>query len=203
MKLSAHLPRRLLIGVLVALASGCAPQPPASNGPSPREVELSKTVEELRAKLAAAEQATAQAKAETARTLALLKKNEPTPAVQADTSESSPSTETKIADTSYIVVKKTLTPGQLISKPTGAEPNRTERRPAEYHITFKGAQSGKEYPPLEVQELAYGRFREGVAYSPQDINAAKKPSSTTGGTGKTTGGSATLSDAELRTIFGN
>jgi len=203
MKFPAHLPRPLFVGIVIALAAGCSPQPPASNGPSPREVELSKTVEELRAKLAAAEQATAQAKAETARTLALLKKNEPTPAAQADTSENSPSTETKVADTSYIVVKKTLTPGQLIAKPTGAEPNRTERRPAEYHITFKGAQSGKEYPPLEVQELAYGRFREGVAYSPQDINAAKKPSLTAGGSGKATGGSGTLSTAEMNAIFGN
>ena len=160
----------------------------------------------MRGKLAAAEQATEDAKAEAARTLALVK-NEPASPTQAGDA-GQPKSETKITDTSYVVVKKTLTPGQLISKATTANPNLTERRPAEYHITFKGVQSGKEYPPLEVQELAYGRFREGIAYSPQDLNQAKKPALTTaGGTVKSgsvsTGGATTPSDAELRALFGN
>lgn len=188
------------------LAAGCAPKSPSSTGPTPREVELIKTVEELRGKLAAAEQVAEQARAETARALDLAK-SDPASSTQA-TEASSPKPETKITDTRYVVVKKTLTVGQLISKGTTANPGLTERRPAAYHITFKGIQSGKEYPPLEVQELAYSRFREGIAYSPQDINQAKKPALTaTSGTARagpaSTGGAPTPSDAELRALFGN
>lgn len=190
----------------MGLVTGCAPQPPASTAPSPREAELVRTIEELRGKLVAAEQAAEQARAETARALAMAKTEPASPAQTTDAGPPKP--EIKIADTSYIVIKKTLTVGQLISKATASNPSLTERRPAQYHITFKGAQSGKEYPPLEVQELAYGRFHEGVAYLPQDINAAKKPALTTGGAVKTapmaTGGASnTPSDAELRALFGN
>lgn len=208
MKFRLPRPLYLLIGLFAGLAAGCAPRPPASTGPTARETELMKTVEELRGQLAAAEQAAAQAKAEAASALALVPPA-PIPATQTTATPTSPAADTPVTDTRYIVVKKSMTVGQLISKATAANPNLTERRPAQYHITFKGAQSGKEYPALEVQELAYSRFREGVAYSPQDLNEAKKPVATAGGSATTRAGStgATGSsnpiDPELRALFGN
>lgn len=193
--------RLLVISLCAGLIAGCAPQRPATTGPSPREAELMKTVDELREQLAAAEQATAQAKAETARALAMIP---PQPAPPPPVAPAVPPAAVAgaVADSQYIVVKKTLTPGQLIPKATASNPNQTERRPAQYHIVFKGAQSGKEYPALEVQELAYSRFREGITYSAQDLNEAKKPAPIASGSPQPTGGSGNI-DPELRALFGN
>ena len=164
----------LLLGLFSALASGCdSTKPSAISGPTPREAALTKTVEELRGELAAAELAAEQAKARTAVALAELK-NAPAPqAKAAPVATVAPATNPQSTDTGYVVVNKTLNPGQLIPAATGANPNATERRPAEYWITFKGVQSGKEYPAQQVKEAAYSGFREGVAYTQLDIDRAK------------------------------
>jgi hypothetical protein len=191
----------LPMGILLCLASGCTPQTPQDTGPTPREKELMQTVTELRAKLAAAEQEIqlAKAAAQTATQVAL----DPTPAEKATgTGTSQP--ETRITDTSYIVVKKTFVAGKLISKKTGANPNATERQAADCRVTFKGVPSGTVYPELEINELAFGRFREGAAYSPQDIIQSKKSAPKKSGTAHATSSDAQqLSSAEARAIFGD
>ena len=200
----------LMIGAFLICTAGCdKPKPATPAGPTPREVALMKTVDDLQGKLAAAEQATAQAKAEAAQALEQLKSALAATQTKAEEA-SAPKVEIKITDTSYVVVKKSLTVGQLISKATPSNPGATERRPAEFRITFKGVQSGKEYPPLEVQETAYSWFREGLAYAPQDINRAKKTAPDTDGAAGTgsspaqnTGGNNSISDAQLRTLFGS
>jgi len=197
----------LLVGWFLLLAAGCGDQRPAAPaGPTPREVELAKTVADLRNKLSAAEHEVELAKAETALAQKKLE-SALAPQTNAETETvRSARTETKIADTSYTVVKKTFTPGQLISRATSSNPSATERRPAEFRIIFKGVQSGKEYPALEVQESAYNQFLEGLAYPPQAINAAKKTSSTGGGATASpagTGGGTVLSAAEASAIFSN
>jgi len=170
----------LLLGLFSIIAAGCDARKPASaSGATAREAELTKTVEELRGKLAAAEQAAEQAKAQAAVVLEQLKT---TPAAQAKAGPSADpasAADPQPADTSYVVVKKNFNAGQLIPV-TSANPNATERRPAQYWITFKGVPSGKEYPALEVKESAYSQFREGADYSPQDINQAKANASTNG-----------------------
>ena len=174
----------LLLGLV--FAAGCdATKPTVISSPTPREAELTKTVAELRGQLAAAEQATEQAKAQAAVALAQLKntpasqaKAEPVPVADSAAAAVPPNT-----DTAYVVAKKTFTPGELISTATGAYPNATERRSAEYWITFKGVQSGKEYPALAVKEAAYADFREGVDYTQQDLNQAKTTAPTSDATG--------------------
>ncbi len=205
MKLTHRCASILLLGVTLSLITGCAPQPPADTDPSPREKELRQTVAELREKLAATERELQQAKA-VEQTTAQLTATRVT-AEQATEAEK-PHPEAKVPDTSYIVVKKTFTPGKLVFKGTSSNPNLTERQPADCRIVFKGVPSGKEYPELEMQEVAYGRFREGVAYSPQDINLSKKPvpgasGSNRAGMGSSSGGGTRISDAEARAIFGN
>ena len=162
----------LLLGV--AFAAGCdAKKPSASSSPTPREAELTKTVADLRGQLAASEQATAQANAKAAVALAQ-SKNTPAPQANAEPVADSASPATKQrADTAFVVTNKTQKPGELLSAATGAYPNATERRPAEYWITFKGVQSGKVYPALAVKEASYNDFREGVDYTQQAINQAK------------------------------
>jgi len=174
----------LLLGLV--LASGCdATKSTVISGPTPREAELTKTVAELRSKLTAAEQAAEQAKAQTAVALAQLK-NTPAPQAKAEpvpVADSAAAASPQGTDTTYVVAKKTFTPGELISTATGAYPNATERRPAEYWITFKGVQTGKEYPALAVKEAAYSEFREGVDYTQQDLNQAKTTAPASDATG--------------------
>jgi hypothetical protein len=196
----------LTLGILLSFSAGCSPKPPASTGPSPREKELMATVRELREKLAVAEQEIQLAKAAAAKATpvpVVIKSETPEKNAESPASES----ETKIIDTSYIVVKKTFIPGKLISKRTSSQPNATERQPADCRITFKGVPSGKEYPELEVQEVAYGRFREGVAYSPQDIILAKKivavAAPAKNPTASSSPGVKILSAEEARSIFGD
>jgi hypothetical protein len=195
----------LLMSGLFSLATGCAPQPPAETGSSPREIELTKTVTELREKLAAAEREIQEIKTAAA---------QPQPSSQSTTGSThqekpagvrAPQPETKVVDTSYIVVKKTFIAGKLIAKRTSSNPNATERQPASCRITFKGVPSGKEYPELEVKELAFSQFREGIAYSAQDITQAKKSPSLTEGksSGTAASGGTVLSEAEARAIFGD
>jgi hypothetical protein len=171
---SSTLSACLLLGLFSLLVAGCeAKKPIATSSPTSREAELTKTIEELRGKLTAAEQATEQANARAAVALAQVK-NAPTDQSNAEpVTDNTSAADPKSTDTSYVVVKKTFTPGQLISAATGANPNATDRRAAEYWITFKGVQSGKEYPALEVKETSYNQFLEGAAYSPQDLNQAK------------------------------
>ena len=163
----------LLLGV--AFTASCdATKSSVSSGPTPREAELTKTVADLRSQLAASEQATAQANAQAAVALAQ-SKNAPSPQAKtepaADRAAAAPAQGT---DTTFVVANKSLTPGELIPATTGgAEPNATDRRPAEYWITFKGVQSGKSYPALAVKEASYNDFREGVEYTQQNINQAK------------------------------
>lgn len=198
----------LSLGIVLSFATGCSPKPPTATGPSPREKELMATVTELREKLAAAEKEIELAKAEA------LKASAP-PIVDENAAAANPAEnpapaaepEPKIVDTHYIVVKKTFVPGKLISKRTPAQPNATERQPADCRIVFKGVPSGKEYPALEVQEIAYNRFREGVAYSPQDLNRAKKPvaaaASDATRAAPLSPGVRLLSPEEARSIFGD
>lgn len=182
-KRHATLASCLLLGLVSILVVGCeAKKTSATSGPTSREAELTKTVEDLRGQLAAAEQATEQANARAAVALAQLK-TVSTPQAKAEpAADSAPATDPKSTDTRYVVVKKTFTPGQLIPAATGANPNATDRRPAEYWITFKGVQSGKEYPALQVKEAAYGQFLEGADYSAQDLNQAKPTAPVTGTT---------------------
>lgn len=170
----------LLLGFFSIISSGCdAKKPSATSGPTPREAELTKTVEELRGKLAAAEHAAEEAKARAA-ALEQLKTAPAAPAIAGASADPASAADPRPADTSYVVVKKTFNAGQLIPV-TSSNPNATERRPAQYWITFKGIPSGKEYPALEVKESAYGQFREGGDYSPQDINQAKVASAPANG----------------------
>lgn len=172
-----------LLGVFSILVVGCeAKKTSMTSGPTSREAELTKTIDELRGQLAASEQATQQANARAAAALAQLN-NAPAPQAKAEPSaDSASAADAKSADTSYVVIKKTFTPGQLIPAATGANPNATDRRPAEYWITFKGVQSGKEYPALQVKEAAYSQFLEGADYSAQDLNQAKPAVPVTGAT---------------------
>ena len=163
----------LLLGLV--FAGGCdATKPTAITAPTPREAELTKTVAELRGQLAAAEQTAEQAKARADLALAQMKTTPAAPQAKVEpVADSAANATPQGTDTTYVVAKKTFTPGELISTATGAYPNATERRSAEYWITFKGVQSGKEYPALAVKEAAYGDFREGVDYTQQDLNQAK------------------------------
>ncbi|MET0263624.1 MAG: hypothetical protein ABW223_12040, partial [Rariglobus sp.] len=87
----------------------------------------------------------------------------------------------------------------------GANPNATERQAADCRITFKGDQSGKEYPELEVQEIAYASFREGGSYTAQELVQAKKPVAATDGSTAPTpaANGATQPASDSRFIFGN
>lgn len=171
----------LLLGLVSLVTAGCdSPKPSTSPGPTSREAELTQTVEELRTQLAAAEKAAEQAN----QRAAAAEKLPPASAAQAKAEpvrEGESPDQSKPADTSYVVVKKEFTAGQLIPV-TSSNPNATERIPAEYRITFKGAQSGNEYPALAVKETAYNEFREGGTYSAQDLNLAKSAAPAAGST---------------------
>jgi len=193
-----------LLGLFSILAAGCeAKKTSATSAPTSREAELTKTVEELRGKLAASEQALEQAKARTA-ALEQLKHTSGDQTKAGVAADNPPAAETQNKDTSYVVVKKEFTVGQLIPV-TNSNPNATERRPAEYRITFKGGQSGKEYPALAVKETAYNEFREGLSYSAQDLNLAKTTAPANGTTAASPqpSGNGNLGETEARSIFGN
>ena len=42
-----------------------------------------------------------------------------------------------------------------------------------FEIVFKGVQSGREYPPLAVQEAAFTNFHEGDTCTREDVARAK------------------------------
>jgi hypothetical protein len=194
-------PLPVFLAVLLSLASGCAPQPPAAIGPSPREQELTHTVAELREQLAVAEREIQQLKTTAEQSAAKLTVERTTTEKANETA--TPSPEAKVTDTSYVVVKKTFVAGKLISRATSTTPNATERQPADCRITFKGVNSGKVYPELEIQELAFAGFREGVAYSAQDIIQGKKPVRGVKAPGAPSASSPTqIEDPQLRALFG-
>lgn len=170
-----------LLGLFSILVAGCeAKKTSALPAPASREAELTKTVEDLRGQLTVARQEAEQANARAEAALAQLR-NAPAAQAKAEpAADGASAADPKSTDTSYVVVKKTFTPGQLIPAATGANPNATDRRAAEYWITFKGVQSGKEYPALQVKETAYGQFLEGAAYTPQELNEAKPASPVNG-----------------------
>jgi hypothetical protein len=193
-------PCHVFLAVLLSLASGCAPKPPAATGPSPREQELTQTVAELREQLAVAEKEILQLKTAPAEQPAA-KTAESTTEKVIETA--TPPPEAQVTDTSYLVVKKTFFAGKLIAKATSTNPNATERQRADCRITFKGVQSGKMYPELEIQELAFAGFREGLAYSAQEIIQSKKPVSGVKAPGATSASSPTpIEDPQLRALFG-
>ena len=192
-------PLYVFLTVLLCLASGCAPKPPAATGPSPREQELERTGTELREKLAVAEREIHQLKTTNERSAAKLTTEHTT----TETADETATPPTKVTDTSYLVVKKTFVAGKMISRATSANPNATERQPADCRITFKGLNSGKVYPELQIQELAFAGFREGVAYSAQAIIQAKKPAGGVKAPGATAASSPTqIEDPQLRALFG-
>ncbi|MFH1497726.1 MAG: hypothetical protein ABII82_07855 [Verrucomicrobiota bacterium] len=192
--------------VLLAFLSGCG-QPSES-----RELRvLREANESLRQRLTDTEEALAQARAELERrdqsagTSATEDATVPPVATTVPAGDSaSPSPENNaVEDTTYIVVSKHHVPGQLEPRPTGADPGAARRTPPVYQVTFRGEQSARLYPPLNVTELAYPRFREGLSYARAVLNAAKV---TAGGpaTGSATGpaDSGTLPPIDFDSIFG-
>lgn len=202
MKFPTFGPCHVFLAVLLSLASGCAPKPPAATAPSPREQELTQTVAELREQLAVAEKEINQLKTAAAeQSVAKLTAERTTTGKAIETT--TPAPEAQVTDTSYLVVKKTFVAGKLISKATSTNPNATERQRADCRITFKGVQSGKVYPELEIQELAFAGFREGVAYSAQEIIQSKKSINTVKAPGAPAASSPTqIEDPQLRALFG-
>jgi len=162
------------LGLIAALLTlvGCAPK--KTQGPSVHEEALQKEVAELRNRLDETNLAAAQADATTAalkEELAALNLAHK----KLETAATEPAQASPVADLSYAVLKKVYTPGQLISAPTSNDPRATRRVLPKYEVYFKGSQSGKEYPVVEVRESAYGGFAVGQVCPPQAIIDARKP----------------------------
>lgn len=175
MALSAPLLRLTPLLALLPLLFGCGQKNES------RELRvLREANESLRQRLTAAEEALAQARAD-------LERHEqsapaeatdhapatPPAAVVGNAPAPAPPENAGAEDTTYIVIGKHHVPGQFIPQPTGSDPSAAKRTPPVYQVTFRGEQSSRVYPPLNVAELAYPRFREGASYSRAALNAAK------------------------------
>ena len=186
-------PRLLAATCLALLLNACGDNPDARE----RELRvLRQANESLRQQLIAAEQALAQARAESAEQPApdhlpgsVDAPSSPDETAPAANTAAAPGTDAAVEDTTYIVVGKHHVPGRLAPQPTGSDPSAARRIDPIYQITFRGEQSARVYPPLNVAELAYPRFREGRRYTRADLNAAKLPGDQPA-SGNTTGGSA-------------
>lgn len=184
---------RLLSALCLTLVlSACGDNPDARE----RELRvLRQANESLRQQLIAAEQALAQARAESAAQPApgpVHAPSFPDENRPPEETASAPGADSTVEDTTYIVVGKHHVPGRLAPQPTGSDPSAAKRIDPIYQVTFRGEQSARVYPPLNVAEPAYPQFREGRRYTRADLNAAKlageQPASRS--SGDTAGGSA-------------
>lgn len=199
---------KIYFGSIAALLtlSGCVPQ--KNQGPSVSEETMRREVAELRSRLAETNRAAAQSKAQADTAIAALRaelaavnlaKEKVGPAAAA------PASELPVADLSYAVLRKVYTPGQLIPAPTANDPRATRRILPKYEVYFKGSQSGKEYPVVEVRDGAYGGFTVEQVCPPQAIIAARKPVASgqkSDAKKSQNSGVTLLSEEQARAIFG-
>ncbi len=77
-------------------------------------------------------------------------------------------------DKQYIVVKRQYTPGKFITVRTPEGKEETKKVEPIYELTFRGVQTGKVYPVLQVKDTIYSQFKEGVNYTRDDVSQASK-----------------------------
>jgi hypothetical protein len=152
----------------------CSPSAGDNAAPPSKENELRKELADAMRGQSAAEAALAAAKADEAQKLAVDAGKIAELQAKVDDFEDKLAADGKtVADTRYVVLKKITTQGTLIQSDPKNHPNEYARTPATFAIVFKGAESGREYPPLEVRESAYDNFREGETCTREDIARAK------------------------------
>ncbi len=201
-----------LLPVLVALA-GCLLLSACGDTPEARQIRvLQQANESLRQQLSDNNEALARVTAELMAQKTLVEELKatppPAPTIVAAPEPEPPPVEKPVEapkeDTSYIVVSKSHTPGRLNPQPSASDPSASTRVPAVFEVIFRGAQSAKTYPALEVTQLAFPQFREGQSYSRAELNAAKlvqagQPGTTSGATG---GANSGLPPLDFDEIFG-
>jgi hypothetical protein len=171
--------KSIISNVIVLMAAiwltACGPSAGDDAAHAAKENELQKNVADALTRAKTAEAALAAAKADSAHQLA--DANRKIAELQAkvdDFNDKLAAADKSVEDTQYVVVKKTSTPGTLMQTDPKNHPNDYSRTPSVFEIVFKGVQSGKEYPPLEVQELAFANFREGQTCTREDVARAKQ-----------------------------
>ena len=168
------------LAVLLALPAAlvlaaCAPATAHGSAPSPsKENELRKELAEAMRGQSAAEAALASTKAEEAQKLAADAKKIAELQAKVDDFQDKLAAGEKMTDTQYVVLKKTTTPGALIQSDPKFHPNDYARTPSVFEVVFKGIQSGKEYPPLAVQQSAFDNLREGQTCTREEVARAKQ-----------------------------
>jgi len=172
---------KTFLNILVLLPAlglaGCAPSSndAAAAAASAKENELRKDIADALRKENAAETALAATKAEAQQKQAAADRKIAELQAKVDDFEDKAAAAGKLVeDTQYLVVKKSTTPGALMQTDPKNHPNDYARTPSVFEIVFKGVQSGREYPPLDVQETAYANFREGQTCTREDVARAKQ-----------------------------
>lgn len=161
---------------LVLVLSAC--------GPSPHEQELQTQLEQANARVAQAEAKAAGLQSQlgvretdlaaATHNLEEAKSQIAIYEAEANAARSRNEVQKPKEDVQYIVVKRQYTPGKFITakRPDGRD-DLTKVEPV-YELTFKGTQTGKIYPVMQVKESVYSQFKEGVTYTRDDVSQIGK-----------------------------